>query len=908
MKLFLYSHTHWDREWYLSRNQFQYRLVRTVDEIIEALEANNAFGTFVLDGQTSIVEDYLELRPERRDALRELIESGKLVIGPWYTMPDVFLPDGESLIRNLAFGFRDCRAYGAEFPNVGYIPDSFGHIEQLPQLLRGVGIDNFLFSRGLPCALREADDYTREFVWRAPNGDDILAVHLPDGYFNAMFLPSPADGVGLRRRITKIAEQFQHHSACPELVLGAHGIDHCWLQRDMPEILETLPKLMPEVEFHHGSVQEYLDALKQELDQTQLQTWQGQLRGRLNIDELHGTLSSRMDNKINNERARMHLQNLAEPLDAAAGRAGKPAATPFLVRAWEKLLQNHAHDSICGCSQDRVHDDVNTRFREVIETGIDIADGALDYLNNNALRDGIPTVVVYAGLNGGNPVVDFVIRLAEKPGPKACLRDSDGRDHPVQFDDVLRMKTYTTDAEPVICWECRGCVFIADLQPCEVRRLRYCPEGTPELPPNPVTADQRSLNNGHVGLSVNTNGTITLKRTSDEQEIPGLHFFAHDTDVGGGYHYEPLPRSKRRTTLNGTAEVAQISSGPLRAVLQVTCALRVPAEYDREKAQLRGRRTLRLVSQFTLETGSNLIKVKTSLNNNASNQRVRLVLPGNSRTARVRADAAFAVHENHIDKWTADTAQNFHPMRGFADLADTDGGFAVITKGLHEYEIMADEGGQPGLEVTLLRSVDSTLQCSTWMTPGAQLHGEHHFEYALAPHAGDWRAAALPRLSASFRAPAIANVHGDVPVRKNPYEPFATLGYAELKDGREILRDTNRSSWKTIHSQRDGWKRIESDRFLDGDLPHRILPFSLHGANICISAYKRAADGNGEIIRLWSWHDQPQTVKISTASPGAEFTACNLLEQPLDDAPPSRGSAEFHLRPFQILTLRLYTM
>jgi alpha-mannosidase len=911
VKLYLYSHTHWDREWYLSQNQFQYRLIRTVDDIVDVIEADNSFETFVLDGQTSIIDDYLEIRPDRREKLAELIAEGKLVVGPWYTMPDVFLPDGESLIRNLQFGHRDCAKWGENFPNVGYIPDSFGHIEQLPQLLRGVGIDNFLFSRGLPLELRNCKGFKREFIWRAPNGDEVLAVQLPSGYFNAMFLSSPEDGDKLRNQIQGLIKEFSADTTCPELVLGAHGIDHCWLQPDIPEVLDSLPQLFPDLEIHHGSIQDYLDALKSMLNRDCLAQYQGQLRGFLNMWELHGTLSSRVDTKINNELAQMHLENLAEPLDAMAARLGKRNATPFLEKAWEKLLQNHAHDSICGCSQDRVHDDVNTRFREVIETGIDIADSALDYLNNNALRDGVPTVVVYAGLNGGNRLADFVIRLPEKPGGKACLRDDEGRDFPVQFDQVLRMKTYTTNADPVEYWECRGCVFIDDLAACEVRRLEFCAEGNPEPPKNKVAVDGCGVRNGRVALIPQANGTMELEHLAIGRVYSGLNSFVHDTDIGGGYHFEPLPRSKRRTTLDAEAKFQVVNAGPLRTSVDVTVEMKVPAKFDRETGRLKGRLTLSLTSRYTLEADSDLVKVKTTFENPASHQRIRAVFPGSMTGAKVHADASFAVHENAIDKWPAEKGQNFHPMRGFVDVADKTGGISILTRGVHEYEIVEDDAGRTGLEVTLLRSVDSTVQCSSWMTPEAQLHEELSFEYGILPHAGDWRQAGVPRHSAVFRAPSITNTHGDLPLRENVFEPFATIRYAEIKDGREVLRDTNRSSWKCIHSQRDGWKRLERDWFLDFQVPRRIVPFKINGENVCISAFKRAQDGDGEILRLWNWSDRPEAVEVvcgDSVGPEAgnvQFQACDLLERPLDGSVPMRGSGTFTLAPFQVLTMRI---
>ena len=447
------------------------------------------------------------------------------------------------------------------------------------------------------------------------------------------------------------------------------------------------------------------------------------MRGRLRFHELHGTWSSRVDTKIANERAQMHLENLAEPLDVIATRLGKPGAAPFLARAWEKLLQNHAHDSICGCSQDRVHDDVNTRFREVIETGIDIADGALDYLNNNALRDGIPTVAIYAGLNGGNRVVDFVIRLAEEPGATACLRDAGGREYPVQFDEILRMKVTTSDGAREY-WECRGCVFIDDLAPCEVRRLEFRSEGNPVPPPHPAVAAEGGLRNGRVALRLQPNGSVEIQHGATQRTFSGLNGFVQETDIGGGYHFEPGPGGRRYAGSDGKVDVRELAAGPLRASLEVSVALKVPAAFDRETGRLKGRRTLRLTSRYTLEADSDLIAIRTRFDNTASHQRLRALFPGGMDAAKVHADASFAVHGNSIEKWLHEKGQNFHPMRGFVDLADDHGGFCILTKGLHEYEIIADEAGRPGLEVTLLRGVDSTVLCSSWMTPGAQLHGQ----------------------------------------------------------------------------------------------------------------------------------------------------------------------------------------
>ena len=437
MKLFMYSHTHWDREWYLSQNQFQFRLIRTIDEIVGMILADNLFSTFVLDGQTSILEDYLAIRPERSAVIRELVAAGRLVIGPWFTMPDMFIPDGESLIRNLMRGRQDCAEFRTRYPDTGYVPDSFGHIEQMPQIMRGIGIDNYIFGRGRPAAIGQDHGWKREFIWEAPDGSRVYALPQTGGYTAGMLLPGPDEPEALRARIQGIIDAARD-SHRDDIALVAHGVDHIWLQRDTPAIIEAIPRLIPGIEFSHGSLEDAIDEWKKAVPEG-LRVYKGQLRGKLGIHELHGTLSSRIDNKLMNELAGMHVENLAEPLHAVAGLFGMPPTPWFFKKAWRLIFHSQAHDSICGCSQDRVHADVNTRFREVIELGIDIADSALDYLNNPARTAAVPTLIVYAGLNGGNRVVDFVIRRTKRPVGGCCFEDGAGVRCAVQWLSLIHI-------------------------------------------------------------------------------------------------------------------------------------------------------------------------------------------------------------------------------------------------------------------------------------------------------------------------------------------------------------------------------------------------------------------------------------------------------------------------------------
>ena len=174
------SHTHWDRAWYVTFQEFRARLVRLVDRLLKIMDEQPDYRVFMLDGQMAVLEDYLEVRPQRQPELVSLCEQGRLKIGPWYVLADEFLVSPESLIRNMILGQRMGEVYGG-VSKIGYVPDGFGHIAQLPQILNGFGIDNAIFWRGLG---EEGERLGTEFLWKAPDGSAVTTIWMPYGYHN----------------------------------------------------------------------------------------------------------------------------------------------------------------------------------------------------------------------------------------------------------------------------------------------------------------------------------------------------------------------------------------------------------------------------------------------------------------------------------------------------------------------------------------------------------------------------------------------------------------------------------------------------------------------------------------------------------------------------------------------------
>src|SRR5687768_17760180 len=308
-RLWVVPHTHWDREWYLPLEDFRIRLAQVVDELIETMEARPEL-RFTLDGQAILLEDYLEIRPEMEERLRALLASGRVETGPSYVLPDEFLVGGESLVRNLLHGRAMCARYGATPPDVGYLPDSFGHPAQLPQVLRGFGLETFVFFRGLG---DERERVGGRFRWRAPDGSEVLALPQPVDYAAAASLghsrrsgeTDPARNAA--DRVEQVLQAEAPMLADPrfrDLFLG-NGFDHAALQADLPQVLAALSRLKPRLEVRLALLSEYARALAAE--DGDLPAFDGELAGGARANVLRGVNSTRMYLKQTGERCEREL-------------------------------------------------------------------------------------------------------------------------------------------------------------------------------------------------------------------------------------------------------------------------------------------------------------------------------------------------------------------------------------------------------------------------------------------------------------------------------------------------------------------------------------------------------------------------------------------------------------------------
>jgi alpha-mannosidase len=442
------SHTHWDREWYCTFQEFRFRLTHMIDRLLDLLLERPDFAHFLLDGQTVLLEDYLTIRPERAQDVSHLVESGRLGIGPWYVQPDEFLVSGEALVRNLLLGRHVAESFGPPI-KVGWLPDTFGHVAQLPQILLNFGIDTFVSSRGLGDQMEEP---ALEFWWEAPNGDQVLALYQEGGYWNAGSLGYPyfwgeiddraLDPDLALEKVKELADHLSQYAASSTIAIW-NGADHMPAQRSLPDLIPRLNAELEQYTIRHGRVEDYANAVRRATPDLPLV--RGELRGSRYQNVHAPVLSSRVHLKQANHRAQRLLERYAEPLAAIDWLTGGSYPEEFLREAWRLILRNHPHDSICGCSIDQVHREMLPRFEQGQQIAECVIGSAFEDLSRMVDTSWCPSgalpLMVFNPLpQPRREVVETTLRL---PQTHPAYQAVDHRKVPIQLDVLSQsLETY----------------------------------------------------------------------------------------------------------------------------------------------------------------------------------------------------------------------------------------------------------------------------------------------------------------------------------------------------------------------------------------------------------------------------------------------------------------------------------
>ncbi len=374
--LHIISHTHWDREWYRPYQSFRLKLVHLVDELLDLLEKDAQFKYFMLDGQTIVLDDYLAMRPDKEATLRKHIQAGRILIGPWHILPDMFLVGPESHIRNLLQGDETARKFGPKMM-IGYIPDPFGHPGQVPQILRGFGIETACLWRGL-------DEEPAEFWWQSPDGSRVLMAYLRESYSNGAALPAD-DLPAFSTALTTAADTLAAHSAVSDYLI-MFGTDHMEPPTGTSEAIAYADEMLRNTHVIHSTLPQYVAAIHSAIERQKIEipSVTGELRACRRSPLLSGVLSTRIWIKQRNHASENLLTKWVEPFTAWQELVTGDQASilnqksEILHQAWRLLMENHPHDSICGCSIDQVHAEMKVRFDQLDQIGEELARQSLE--------------------------------------------------------------------------------------------------------------------------------------------------------------------------------------------------------------------------------------------------------------------------------------------------------------------------------------------------------------------------------------------------------------------------------------------------------------------------------------------------------------------------------------------------
>lgn len=885
------SHTHWDREWYMPLENFRHRLVDLMDRLLVILEKHPAY-IFHLDAQTVVLEDYLTVRPEKKELLRHYISNRRIMVGPWFLQNDFYLTSGESTVRNLLEGRKLTREFGGVSTS-GYAADQFGNPDQLPQILKDFGISNFIFGRGIakydvsPEGKAIPKPTPTEFIWRGADGTEALAIHMRHWYNNAQRFSS--DTTRALKYLKKIEETFDNEYTLTPYLLLMNGVDHLEAQADILEVTEAVQKELPEgQQFLQYNLDDYVADVENYIHDHDIhpEVVTGELRQSFDIVVLQGTLSSRHYLKVANTEAQILLENRLEPLYSMMELAGMKGVTPKdrLVYTWKNLMRNHPHDSICGCSHDAVHQHMENRYQEIFEfageqlrramlaagehTQTSRSGGENDYLVTVANTQSFP-------LSG---VVRVRIRLATADDMEA-FRLIDGEGNVVPFRLLSKKKTDTNVYSPinlpgkVEVWDQEIAFDAGEVAPYAFKTfLIVKADKVPSLA-SPIEKEEKtSISNGLLSLSFDESGRLTLKNIRTGRTLDDFLDIEDRADRGNAYTFtpggdQPLHKDAYRISCR------VIEANDLSSAVSLHAELPLPASYDFEKQERAGEALSTLDLTLRLLKDEPYLHVDYDLDNHSSDHRLRLVFKGDAASDRAYADIPFEIVSHTEKDFYPGTPARLSPNASFAAIEDGEKGFAVLTVGAHEYEKVSDDA----LAFTILRATGTIENGGTenWLVPGNQCLRRMAGRMAFCPFEGDLIEARIPQISLAFRAPLLAG--------------FSACDTRKFAGGRPCVQDSDIHEYFYL-----------PDEYPEVSIADNTSLLKVEGNGIVVSALKKSEDESGLILRL---------VNLSSANAEAKVSYNGrIFRTRMDEVSRSilgRGSVSVTMRSNEILTLFL---
>ncbi|TXT66483.1 MAG: Mannosylglycerate hydrolase [Promethearchaeota archaeon] len=922
-KVVLVPETHWDREWYLPFQEFRAKLVIMMDKLLNILKTNPNYSNFTFDGQTIPIEDYLEVKPYNRKDIEGYVKQNRLSMGPFYVLPDEFLVSGESLIRNLMIGHEMAQKFGRVM-KAGYIPDPFGHIAQLPQILRGFEIPSVLFWRGFG---DEFEQYTlnMEFNWEAPgNATSILAIHLISSYGSlAKINTKKTQGRYKKalRAIKRVISKLEKHTATPYILLN-NGSDHDEAQPEIPIIVKEWNEEYPHISLVQEDFEYYINKVLEY--NPQLKSYCGELRGGRYAHLLSGVFSARMWIKQRNTKIEYLYEKYAEPLSAITWTLDQSRTfdypSDYLLTGLKWLIKNHPHDSICGCSIDQVHEEMITRFDWAEQIACEIVKNSSAYLERNIQthrdnQDLIPLLLfnplpwkrnAMVTFDGITPSLD-----SDQFPANFQLRDYQGTEIPYQGYLINQPPRYDQESDLS-----KRFTFQTDIPACGYKMLyidtskkaSHLIKQQADLSSN---FDENIIENQYYKVKIITTGHINVLDKESNTWYENVCFFEDVGDWGDEYDFSGPDENQtdvRYTSNNATVhEIKKVVDGPTQHSILLRMSLKLPTSLTKDrKSRTNELKDNEITITISLYNSIRRIDFKVDVSNNCKDHRLRALFPSNIKTEKVYADGHFYVVPRNIElpeaqNWVQKPLPTNH-QKDFVSISSKKGCFSVINRGLPEYEAIVNEDGTITMAITLLR-------CIEWLsrddfktrkshagpklrTPNAQCLGTHEFELSLTINGEhtNWQDTQIYKIA------------------KEVNNPIMSLFPSMIKSNLRMMDKVvlNPSGILSLYVKSSETKK-------NPYLPPMMSFLEIDNTFILLSALKKAEKNNTLILRVYNISDTAQDaqLKFFDALHIKNLSIVNFLEEPIkysikgEVKKYNTNKIQIHLGPHVILTFQI---
>ncbi len=924
------AHTHWDREWRYPIWKTRALLLEFMDWLIDILEEDAEYGSFLLDGQTVCLEDYLEIRPDRRERIAALVKAKKLIIGPWYTLPDLFPVAGECLVRNLNKGIRFAEELGGYNP-IAYHTFGWGQTAQFPQIYRDIGIEYAVAAK----KVSEERAPQCEFLWTAPDGSQLLTsrlghftrqngyfyLHFPvrlnniyddnkyawewgktgvayhradeDNYQNDYFRVDHEDGY-FKENVQSAAQRTWDNmdkTLVDDWRLLMCGCDFSTPNPYLPRMVKDCNEAIPEIEFRMGSLEEYFEGVENRLDRSRVPVVEGELRDGEPCGASANALATRIHIKQLNKQAENSLIRRTEPFAGALSQLGEAYPSGFLSKGWEYLLKAHPHDSINGVTQDKTVEDNLYRLNQSLEISETVYEESLAALLKRLDLSSYDQTDTLLLLHNPQPrPVNEVLKIAiDTPQSEDCwtlgVLDSDGAELTIQEinRDEHKQPVHDVEARPWPYSVDRHQVYLETGEiPAGgykvvkvVNKQGYWREEEwwPAMRKSAggfIGQGTNQLENEFLKVEVNPDGTFDLRDKERGRLIKEMHSFEDEGDTGDYWAYFPPYRNQIISSRGFGSRIWMEDNGPLSATIGIATCMLVPecAEYGNVKIQGFGKRSERFVEMK--------ITSRITLNKGSPHLKVKTSIDNKAKDHRVRV-----MIPTDIQTDFSDAAGHFTvDRRGIVHEKDSDGKF-YPEMALRPMNVFCDASdGEKGLAVL-----------NNCLTEFQLLEDDRRTLALTLLRATRNRICTEARVSSEF-----PEALGSQMLQVVNFE-YAIYPHSGDWDSGRVYSEADKLNAKPAVTQ------ISMNR--GGDLPTMASHYSIDNDSLVLSSFKKSEDRDSLVLRLFNPTRETQETVLKLGLPVSKAWKNNLIEKRGEELAFNNGELTFSVDPGKIITLEL---